>query len=187
MTQVYASSDLMWLTSRRNLLDSVGTQHDCRPSVVSPQNGRSSLQLIITRQMRPTVGPIDVDGHMRWMSSCQTWATHWHTSRHDVERVGQWCREKLDGMNWNNPLLSKCIDIYLVASIYYPSDGFDCRLVARIAQHIGTNSKADWGGQYQSQNFTDKSWNDTLEKSRHATFLVDFFRRRKHSTKVNIV
>ncbi len=82
-------------------------------SVVTPNDRRASFQLIGARQMRPAVGPIDVDGHVRGLTSGQTRIVYCHTSRHDMERIRQRRWQKLERKNleqltkknkrWNHP------------------------------------------------------------------------------------
>lgn len=74
-------------------------QHGSCSSVVTPNDRRASFHLIGARQMRPAVGPIDVDGHVRGLTSGQTRIVNSHTSRHDMERIRQRRWQELERTN----------------------------------------------------------------------------------------
>lgn len=64
--------------------------------VVTEKDRGSPLELVMTGQVRPAVGPVHVDEHVRRIAGRQGAPAHRHARRNDVERIRQRRGQKLE-------------------------------------------------------------------------------------------
>lgn len=155
-------------------------------SVVTPNDRRASFQLIVARQMRPAVGPIDVDGHVRGLTSGQTRIVYCHTSRHDMERIRQRRWQELERTNLEQ-LTKQKSKVKSSLLRFYPESCFKGCSVARVTENICADSKTGGRSQHKCQKFSNNSRGNSLEKSCNPTLMVNFFCRCKDATMITKV
>ncbi len=124
-----------------------------RTGVVAPEETRAALQLVVARQVRPAVGPVDVDGHVRRTAGGQRRAADGHARRHDVERVGQRRRHET-------------------------GHGRDEAVRPPVPDGVRVDDVADRRGQQDAQHLARQARRQAAEEARQAALVVDLARRR---------